>query len=65
MQRSRAHRPDQLGWRPVQPAGTGGAAQRETPARLEKQGGKLHQKAQTCQDAKGNPEPAPRVLLVV
>ena len=31
VQRSRAHRPDQLGWRPVLPAGTGGAARRGRP----------------------------------
>ena len=31
VQHSRAHRPDQLGWRPVLPAGTGGAARRGRP----------------------------------
>ena len=33
VQRSRAHRPDQLGWRPVLPARTGGAARRGRPQR--------------------------------
>jgi len=31
VQRSRAHRPDQLGWRPILPAGTGDAARRGRP----------------------------------
>ncbi len=56
VQRSRAHRPDQLGWRPVLPAGTGGAARRGRPDQLQKKSRNLHQQAKPNDDKNGHPK---------
>ena len=63
VQRSRAHRPDQLGWRPVLPAGTGGAARRGRPDWSEEQRRNLQQHAKSNKHQDDVPEAPFRFFL--